>query len=155
MTDAPHPDLRRPRVRSDLVGYLIVSVADVGGLATVGEALRQLVDAGTLRILDLVALVCRDDGEVVVWESGSVPGLDLVVAPEDGLDLLSEHDIELSSLALRPGTAGVVVVTEDRWAEPLSTAAQRAGGQIVAGDRIPPGRIEVALLHREGEAGVG
>jgi hypothetical protein len=38
------------------------------------------------------------------------------------------------------------VLTEDRWATSLSMAARRAGGRIVAGDRIPPARVEAALI---------
>jgi hypothetical protein len=59
--------------------------------------------------------------------------------------MLSENDIALASRALPPGTVGIVLVTEDRWAAPLSAAARRAGGLIVAGERIPPSRVEEVL----------
>ena len=62
--------------------------------------------------------------------------------------MLSEHDIELASLALQRGTAGIVLVTEDRWAEPLAVAARQAGGQILGGERIPASRVESALTDR-------
>jgi hypothetical protein len=62
--------------------------------------------------------------------------------------MLTDHDVALASIALRPGTTGIVVVTEDRWAESLSGAAQGAGGQIIAGERIPPPRVEGALADR-------
>jgi hypothetical protein len=65
--------------------------------------------------------------------------------------MLTDHDIALASIALRPGTAGILVVTEDRWAESLSAAAQRAGGQIIAGERIPPARVNQALADRSGD----
>ena len=58
------------------------------------------------------------------------------------------HDIELASLALRPATAGIVLVTEDRWAESLSVAARRAGGRILGGERIPASRVETVLTDR-------
>ena len=61
--------------------------------------------------------------------------------------MLSEHDLELAALALRPGSAAVIVVTEDRWATPLSVAARRAGGQILAGERIPAARVATALAR--------
>ena len=147
MTDPPHACDRGSPIRADLVEYLIVAVGDVDGLATVGEALARLVDEGTVRILDLVALVRHADGEVAVWEPEATPGLEDLIAPDARRQLLSTRDIERASAALRPGSAGVVVVTEDRWAEPLSTAARLAGGRIVAGDRIPPDRIEATLLH--------
>ena len=81
--------------------------------------------------------------------------LDMVdsMAALRGLDddvggMLSDHDLELASLALPAGTTGVVIVTEDRWAKPLSTAAQRAGGRIIAGDRIPASRVESVLAEK-------
>jgi hypothetical protein len=41
--------------------------------------------------------------------------------------LLSENDIALAAAALLPGSAGVIVVVEDRWTQALSSAAQRGG----------------------------
>ena len=78
---------------------------------------------------------------------GALGGLDRHVGA-----MLSDHDIELASLALRAGTTGVIIVTEDRWAKPLSTAAQRAGGQIIAGDHIPPSRVELVLAEKFDQA---
>ena len=66
----------------------------------------------------------------------------------EGGGMLSEHDLELASFALKPGMPGVVLVTEDLWAKSLSTATRRAGGQIVAGERIPASRVEAALGDR-------
>jgi hypothetical protein len=142
-------------VRADLVEYLIVAVADRSGLASVGQALAGLVEAGTVRLLDLVVVSCDEDGLVAVEEIDAEPALAALRAAPCDVDLLSERDIELSSLAIPPGSVGVVVVTEDRWAEPLSTAASRAGGRIVAGDRIPPSRVEAALARSHDEPSVG
>ena len=85
-------------------------------------------------------------GAVTVVEVESIESM----APLRDLDIevggmLTEHDLELASLALKPGMPGVVLVTEDLWAKSLSTAARRAGGQIVAGERIPASRVEAAL----------
>ena len=151
MTDLPHHGQPVIPVQADLVEYLIVAVADLDGLGTVGDALERLVDDRTVRILDLVALVRHADGEVEVWEPEAVPGLTDLVALGPRRDLLSARDVERASTALPPGSAGVVVVTEDRWAEPLSTAARLAGGRIVAGDRIPAAHVEAVLSHRPDE----
>ena len=51
--------------------------------------------------------------------------------------LLSTHDIDLVSLALAPDSTAIVLVAEDRWAEPLSAAARQSGGEVLAGERIP------------------
>jgi hypothetical protein len=65
------------------------------------------------------------------------------------------HDIELAALAVQPNSVGLIVVTEDRWAQPLSKAAQGAGGRIVAGDRIPARRVEAMLAGQPDEGGTG
>ena len=61
--------------------------------------------------------------------------------------LLSRHDVELVSLALQPGHCAVVLVAEDRWAEPLATAAHAVGGEIRAGERISRHRSRPALAR--------
>ena len=136
-------------VATDLVEYFIVAVPNVESLAGLGPALAKLVKRAAIRILDVVVLVKDDDGAVALLELDVVDSM----AALRGLDhdvggMLSDHDIELASLALRAGTTGVVIVTEDRWAKPLSTAAQRAGGQIIAGDRIPASRVELVLAEK-------
>lgn len=136
-------------VSTDLVEYLIVVVPNVDALSSVAVALADLVRAGTVRILDVVVLVRDEHGQLEVSEVKSVAGLAPLrdVAFETG-GWLSDHDIEVSSLAVQPGMAGVVVVTEDRWAAPLSEAARRAGGQIIAGDRVAPRRVETVLADQ-------
>ena len=128
---------------------MIVVAPDRDALATVAPALVDLVDHGTIRVLDLVVVTRERDGSVTVAEADTVDGLAGVFGLGATLgSMLSEHDLELAALALRPGTAGIVVVTEDRWAQPLSAAAKRAGGHIVAGDRIPTSRVEAVLAQR-------
>ena len=139
------------RVATDLVEYFIVAVPNVESLVGLGPALAELVRRAAIRILDVVVLVKDDDGAVDLLELDAVDSMASLRELDDDVGgMLSEHDLELAALALRPGTTGVVIVTEDRWAEPLSTAAQRAGGQIIAGDRIPPFRVESVLAEKAG-----
>jgi uncharacterized protein DUF6325 len=148
MSDAQGRRARAPGVNTDLVEYLIVVVPDLGSLATVARALAELVATAMIRVLDLVVLVRDTDGALAVLELEAVESMAALAKVEGEVGgLLSDHDIELASFALRPGTAGVVLVSEDRWAEPLSVAARGAGGQIIAGERIPSSRIEAALAH--------
>ena len=141
-------------VATDLVEYFIVAVPDVQSLAGLGPALVELVRRAAIRILDVVILVKEDDGAVTVFELDTVDSMAVLRELDDEIGgMLTDHDIQLASLAVRPGTTGVVIVTEDRWAEPLSNAARRAGGQIIAGDRIPASRVESILADRsDGEA---
>jgi hypothetical protein len=141
-------------VATDLVEYFIVAVPDVQSLAGLGPVLVELVRRAAIRILDVVVLVKDDDGAVTVLELDTVDSMASLRELDDEIGgMLTDHDIQLASLAVRPGTTGVVIVTEDRWAEPLSNAARHAGGQIIAGDRIPASRVESVLSDRsDGEA---
>jgi hypothetical protein len=133
-------------VTTDLVEYLIVTAPDRDALAEIVPALGDLVDAETIRILDLAVLVRDHDGAVAPADVDSIHGLAALVDRADDIGrMLSDHDLELASYALSRDRAALVLVTEDRWAEPLSAAARRAGGEIVAGERIPAKRVVAAL----------
>jgi len=149
-------DARDPtdKVVTDLVEYLIIVVPEVDSLGSVANALVELVGAGTIHLRDLVVIVRGDDGAVSTLEIEAVDSLAALRDVEGELGaLLSEHDLELASFAVRPGTAAIVLVTEDRWAAPLSLAARRAGGRIIAGERLPAARVEAALADRTRETG--
>jgi Family of unknown function (DUF6325) len=149
ITEEPKHAGGRDKIRTDLVEYMIVVVPNEDALGPVGSALAKLVEKAKIRILDLVVLAREANGAVTVLEleaiesMASLRSLDIEVG-----GMLSEHDLELAALALKPGMPGVVLVSEDLWAKSLSTAAHRAGGQIIAGERIPAARVEAALGDR-------
>jgi hypothetical protein len=130
----------------DLVGYVILTLPDVDALGTLAPALLELVESDTVRILDVVVVVRGDDGTPRVLESDALEvAADLRKVRPRIAGLLTQKDIVLASVAIPAGAAGVVLVVEDRWARPLSKAAARAGGQIVAGEHIAAERIRAAL----------
>lgn len=144
------------RVSSDLVEYLIVAVPAVDSLALLASALAELVQRAAIRILDVVVLTKDVDGAVTALELDAADSMAAIRNLEGDVGrMLSDRDLALASTALRPGWSGVILVTEDCWAEPLSVAAQRAGGQIVAGERIPAWRVETALADRVDENQTG
>jgi Family of unknown function (DUF6325) len=133
-------------VDTDLVEYLIIAVPDLGSVAALASPLVGLVTGGTLRVLDLVVIETADDGSITVIEPEAVEGVAALVDTVGIVEgMLSEHDLMLASMAIRPGTAALILVVEDQWAEPLAEAARRAGGGVIAGERIPRQQVETAL----------
>jgi hypothetical protein len=131
---------------------VIVVVPDLDSLETIVPALVELVALGAMVILDLVVVVRGRDGSPAVVEPDAVPGLSSLLGVEGEFGgLLSDSDIGLASLAISPGTAGLVLVGENRWAEPLAAAARRAGGGIVAGEHIPASCVEAVLADLAAE----
>ena len=140
MNDVPEPELS-----TDLVEYFVVALPDRASLGRVGPAVAELVRSGHIRVLDIVVLDRGPDGRLDVLEIGDVEDLVSLSAMDGDVGLLSENDLALASRAVRPGETGLVVVAEDRWARQLSTAARRAGGRVVAGERIPVLRVEAVI----------
>jgi hypothetical protein len=135
----------------DLVQYVIISLQEDVSLATVVPPLVGLVEQGVLRILDLVVLHKDRDGRVTVLELEEVEELSSLTGLEGEVGgLLSVHDIALAAAALPSGVIAAVLVSEDRWAEPLAAAVRDVGGTIVAGERIPASRVEAAIARLTG-----
>ena len=143
-----------------LVGDAIVAIAVVALGADRG------VTATVIAGRDFLGLFARPFGGTELGHAGEATGGVAVVGGLTGVAFLGdalrelvarlaelEHDLELVSLSLEPGTAALVLVTEDRWAGPLSEAAGRVGGRIVAGERIPPARLRAALHADQDEPG--
>lgn len=150
------PDAANQGIDVDLVEYMVIAVPDLASVVDVAEAMRRLVDTDRMRILDLVAVVLSADGAPVAVEPEEVAGMTVLrdVQGEVG-GLLSEDDIAMACGELPVGTAAVILVAEDRWADILAAAARSSGGRIVGGERVPRYRIEATLtgVRRQGHTG--
>ena len=137
----------------DLVEYVVINLPDLASSQTVAQALRSLVEASRIRILDLVGVVTDAQGRYTVTEPELVSALaDLRSVDGEVGGLLSDDDIALACRALRAGSSALILVAEDLWAQELADAARSGGGQIVGGERIPRHRLEQARRAREGES---
>jgi hypothetical protein len=102
------------------------------------DELLRLVDAGTIRVIDVLILTKNEDGSVDaaefsdVVESGPLAGLERELA-----ELLAADDVEHLAAAMDPGSVAGVLIWENLWAAPFASAARRSGGQLIANGRIP------------------
>ena|ERR1700712_632887 len=130
------------------VDYVIVEFP-AGTSTFTGEMateLLALVDAGTIRVIDLIILVKDEDGSVGAMELSDLGELgDLQRLEAELAEMLAEEDVELLAAAMDPGSTAGVVVYENLWAAPFASAARRAGGQLIANGRIPMQAIIAAL----------
>ncbi len=112
--------------------------------------LGALVDAGTIRVLDLLILAKDTDGTVEALEIDDLDSLDELRTIETALaTILAEEDVEHLAAAMEPGTVAGVLVWENLWAAPFASAARRSGGQLIANGRIP---IQAIIASLEAEA---
>ena len=125
------------------VGPVDYVVIEFPGTNLRGEGLpilKDLVDRGIIRILDLEFVMKADDGTVTGLEVTDVDGdgvNDLIVWQQYDSGLLDDEDIADASNALEPGNAAAIIVYENTWAAPFVGAMRRAGAEVVASGRIP------------------
>ena len=102
------------------------------------DELVALVEAGTIRVIDVLILSKNADGTVDAAELSDVPELGVLETIEAELaELLAAEDVEKLAAAMDPGSVAGVLIYENLWAAPFASAARRAGGQLIADGRIP------------------
>jgi uncharacterized membrane protein len=143
-----------PIDRSTLGPVEVLAVAFPGNRfkGEIVPALRELVDGGVIRILDLVFVRKESDGTVVALEVG-----ELEDSLEDGeatsfgsLGTGEEqfiNDEDLADIAddLEPGNSAALLVWEDRWAAKLAAAIRDADGDVLALERVPRAAVDEVL----------
>ena len=102
------------------------------------KELLALVDAGTIRVIDILILTKDADGAVEATELADLDDLgELQVLEAQLAELLAEEDVLNLAAAMDPGSTAGVLIWENLWAAPFASAARRAGGQLIADGRIP------------------
>ena len=110
------------------------------------EELVALVDAGSIRVIDIVILTKNNDGTIDVLEISDLDDLGPFQALQAELaEFLAEDDIEHLAAAMDPGSVAGVLVYENLWAAPFASAIRRSGGQLIANGRIPAQAILAAI----------
>jgi len=108
------------------VDYIVVEFP-AGQSSFTGEMAKELValvDAGTVRLIDVLILTKDQDGAV---------------------DAMELSDIDHLAAAMDPGSTAGVLIWENLWAAPFASAARRSGGQLIADGRIPIQAIIASL----------
>lgn len=111
-------------------------------------AIKDLVEKGTIRIIDILFIRKDQDGNVTMREindldDASFAAFNPIVSEIDGL--VSREDVERLAATLTNNSSAGVMLFEDTWATRLRDAIIDAQGKVVLIDRIPQGVIEQAL----------
>ena len=133
------------------VGPVEVTVVKFPGNQFKGEiapALGELIEAGTIRVIDLFFMWTDENGEVTVKELEELEDddrskFDAVVT--DQTDLLSEEDATELAAVIGPNSSAAALVFEHTWATKLADAVRNAEGEVVFNERIPRDVVEKAV----------
>ena len=140
------------------VDYIVVEFP-AGASNFTGEMAKELlalVDAGTIRVIDILILTKNDDGSVDAMELSDIEELGELRALEAELaELLAADDVVNLAAAMDPGSTAGVLIYENTWAAPFASAARRSGGQLIANGRIPIQAIIASIEADERAASEG
>lgn len=103
----------------------------------IAEEIVRLVDAGTIRVIDMIVITKDADGNLDAVEISDSEDLGPLTEIEASLaGLLAEEDVAHLAAAMEPGSVAGVLVYENLWAAPFAAAARGAGGVVIADGRV-------------------
>ena len=123
------------------VDYAIIVFPGNRFRGEIAPAIADLVDDGTIRIID-IAFVGKDaDGTAVAMEITELDpdvqeGLEKMAGVEAG-GLFNDDDLMNAAEGLEPNSSAALLIWENVWARKVAQAMRDAGGVLVAFERIP------------------
>jgi len=129
------------------VDYLIVGFPGNEFRGEIAPALADLVDAGTIRIID-VAFVGKDEaGSTLTFELTELAPDVQAAFDKLGVEvsgLFNEDDLQDAADALEPNSSAALLVWENVWARTAAQAIRDAGGVMLAFERLPHDVVQAA-----------
>lgn len=111
----------------------------------IAPALRDLVDAGTIRIIDLVFVSKDADGSLGAFEIqdlGEEEQASYNAVTDFEAPMMTTDDIERLGATLEDNSSAAIMLFENVWATKFRDAMVNAGGELVLNERIPRTVIE-------------
>ena len=130
------------------VEYMVVAFPGNKFKGEIAPALGELVENGTVRILDLAFVHKDEKGDVVAVEledegSEVMAAFNAVMMDRDGL--INDDDLMQIGDALDLNSSAAILVWEDVWATKLANAIADAGGVMVDIQRVPRDIVQAAI----------
>ena len=129
------------------VDYAIIAFPGNRFRGEIAPAIGDLVEDGTIRIID-IAFVGKDaDGNAIAMELTELDpdvqeGLEKVGIEVGGL--FNEDDLMDAAANLAPNSSAALLVWENVWARKVAQAMRDAGGELLAFERLPHDVVQAA-----------
>lgn len=136
------------------VEYMVIEFPGNQFKGEIIPALREVVDKGVIRIIDLVFM--RKDAQ------GNVSVMELADLQKDAADafaplareastLFAEEDIGKISEVMEMNSSVALLLFEHVWATRFRNAVLAANGRLIAGERIPREVVDAAVAWKPEE----
>jgi hypothetical protein len=129
------------------VDYMIVAFPGNEFKGEVAPALADLVEKGTIRIIDL-AFVAKDaQGDTAAFELTDIDpevrkGFEKLGVEVNGL--FNDEDLRAAAEELEPNSSAALLVWENVWARDVAQALRDAGGILLDFERLPHEVVQAA-----------
>ena len=103
-------------------------------------AMTELVENGTVHIVDMLFIQKDERGQVTVYEfTDLAPSLQGMFAPlyNDITELLNEEDAHELAASLENNSSAGIMLFENVWAARFAKAVRDAKGEVLLNERIP------------------
>ncbi len=127
------------------VEFLIIEFEGNQFNGDIAPALADLVDSGTVRIIDLAVVSKDSEGNATILEMQELtPEVAdaLLKLTGEVSGLLSEEDLLGIAEDMQPETTGAALLVEHIWATRFAEAVRAANGTLVLSERIPGAIID-------------
>lgn len=129
------------------VDYAIVAFPGSRFNGQIAPELMQLVDDGTIRIIDLVIIQKETGGDVVTIELTDLDPEIRALLDREGViaeGLFNAEDLEAAAAELEPGSSAAMIVWENLWAKRVAQATRESGGELLDFGRLPHDVVQAA-----------
>lgn len=129
------------------VDYAIFAFPGNNFKGEIAPALAELIENGTVRIIDLTFVTKDENGDVAALEMNDfdaevAAGFERSGFSVDGL--FNEEDIQAAGEELEPGSSAALLVWENVWAKKFTQAVRDADGVLLDFDRLPHDVVQAA-----------
>ena len=129
------------------VDYAIIGFPGNKFRGEIAPAIGDLVDAGTIRIIDIAFVGKDEDGNAVAMELTELDpdvqeGLEKLGIEVNGL--FSDDDLMGAAEELEPNSSAALLIWENVWARKVAQSMRDAGGVMLAFERIPHDVVQAA-----------
>jgi len=116
----------------------------------IAPALQELVETGTIRIIDLIFAIKDEEGTLAVLELNALGDQSLAVfapPPSELSGSLTEDDARTLSGGLENNSSAAILLFENTWATRFADALRNANGELIMIERVPRAVIDELIAE--------
>jgi hypothetical protein len=119
----------------------------------IAPALQELVESGTIHVIDLIFAIKDESGTLAVLELNDLGDQRLAVVAPQRSELsgaLTEDDARSLTGSLENNSSAAIMLFENTWAAKFAEAMRNANGELVLNERIPRAVIDELIAEVSG-----